>query len=257
MSFSSYIYDLISALLVPPLSFVTLYFLGLLLQRWRPEAGKKICIFSLSILLILCTNQGSLLVVSPLENLEAPLKTAKGTDAQAIVVLTCGRTYSAPEYGGKDIPDYIAQTRIRYGAKLYRDTHLPILVTGGMGLDQGYAEPLAVEMARVFENEYQIPVKWKEEASTTTAENAKFSAVILKQANIHKILLVTDAMHMHRARLAFEKAGLEVIPAPTTFYSERSAWRLGLKSFDEHFRQSTYAIHEWIGLLWYQFSNKI
>ena len=64
-------------------------------------------------------------------------------------------------------------------------------------------------------------------------------------------------MHMPRSRLAFEKAGLHVISAPTTFYSRRSPYKLNLGAMTEYFRQSNYALHEWIGMVWYAVSNKI
>ena len=47
--------------------------------------------------------------------------------------------------------------------------------------------------------------------------NAVESANILKPAGIERVLLVTHAWHIPRARLAFEHAGLQVIPAPTGF----------------------------------------
>ena len=39
----------------------------------------------------------------------------------------------------------------------------------------------------------------------------------LEAAGVRRILLVTHAMHMKRARDAFEAAGLEVVPAPTAW----------------------------------------
>jgi uncharacterized SAM-binding protein YcdF (DUF218 family) len=244
------------ALFIPPMCFVCLFFLGVFLAKKRPRIAKTMRIISLTILFAMGTNQGALLLITPLENMTPPLTEVSANDAQAIVVLTAGRIQNAVELGGHDTPDYVALMRIRYAVKLHRQTQLPILVTGGIGQADGYDESLAAEMARVFEEDFLVPVKWREEASTTTGENAKFSAPILKQAGVKKILLVTDALHIHRSRLAFEKAGLEVIAAPTMFLSHRSPWRLGLRNVDEYFRQSTYAMHEWLGLIWYRLSNQ-
>lgn len=44
-----------------------------------------------------------------------------------------------------------------------------------------------------------------------------YTAEILRQRAIRKIVLVTDAGHMRRAQKTFEKWGLTVIPAPCGF----------------------------------------
>lgn len=65
---------------------------------------------------------------------------------------------------------------------------------------------------------------------------------------------MTDAVHMPRAMMAFERAGIEVIPAPSTFIATGT---LSLASFiptAQALRHSHYALHEWLGLLWYQIS---
>lgn len=49
----------------------------------------------------------------------------------------------------------------------------------------------------------------------TAGENARFSAAILAPLGVTRILLVTDAFHMPRARRAFAIAGLDPIAAPT------------------------------------------
>jgi len=49
-----------------------------------------------------------------------------------------------------------------------------------------------------------------EEQSRTTSQNASMTAVLLKDRNMHHILLVTSALHMERAKCLFEKQGLQV-----------------------------------------------
>jgi uncharacterized SAM-binding protein YcdF (DUF218 family) len=189
--------------------------------------------------------------VHPLENLTTPLIKTRDTGAQAIVVLAAGRLAHAPEYGGEDIPDYIALARLRYAARLHRETGLPVLVSGGNRSPDGQLASKAIGMAQALRDDFATPVRWLETESNTTAENAAFSAKILKENGVQRILLVTDAMHMPRSVRIFKQSGLEVIAAPTMFFS------LGLLT-PSHFipsaeglRRSYYAIYEWIGMAWY------
>lgn len=181
-----------------------------------------------------------------------PLVSARAADAQAIVVLGAGRIRNAPEYGMQDIPGPGALQRLRYAATLQRETGLPLLVTGGS--PDGSSESEAAIMARVLEHDFSVPVKWQEELSNNTAENAQFSSRILRAAGIHRILLVTDAMHMPRAKRVFEQAGLDAVPAPTIFISA------GPRTFDDFLpnglRDASYALHEWLGLAWYSVRHR-
>jgi uncharacterized SAM-binding protein YcdF (DUF218 family) len=237
-------------LLLPPHSLFLLLAVGGLLLGWWPRVGQALCGLAVILLFMFSTPLVANLLVDPLERFNAPLSSAKGTGARAIVVLAAGRLANAPEYGDRDIPDYIALARLRYAAKLHRETGLPVLVSGGGGSRR---EPYAIGMARALRNEFGIPVQWLEKESATTAENAQFSAKILKQYDVRRILLVTDAMHMRRALMAFRQTGLEVVAAPTVF--------LGFEFTDvrpahflpsaEGLRRSYYALYQWLGIAWY------
>ena len=201
---------------------------------------------------MLCSGYGAAVLVGPLEALTAPLASPDGTGAQAIVVLGSGRVRDAPEYEGRDIPDPVGLVRLRYAARLQHQTGLPVLVTGGNPRhDQGRASE-AEGMARALADEFATPVRWKEGRSANTWENALYSAELLRPAGVTRILLVTDAMHMPRARRAFAATGLEVVAAPTMFLGRRSGPMFGLLPGAESLRRSRYALHEWVGLLWYR-----
>lgn len=248
---SAMLMAVLRSLILPPVSLLLLFALGRWIQSWHPRTGKIISNSSLVLLLLLSTCAGAWLLVTPLENLEKPLIATTQTGAQAIVVLSAGSLASNPEYDNTAIPDYIALGRIRYGAKLYRDTGLPILVTGGSGSKNIAHDSFAMSMARVFEYEFKIPVKWHEDQSSNTRENADYSAQILKKDGVTHILLVTDAMHMRRAKLVFEQAGLRVTSAPTLFFSRDEIGLFSYLPSAEGLRRSHYAMYEWLGLVWY------
>ena len=238
-------------LILPPASLFLLIALGFLLRPRFPTGGRVLGYGALLALFVLSTTAGARLFVAPLERLTAPLQSVHNTGAQAIVVLAAGRLRDAPEYGGRDIPDYIALGRLRYAARLQRETRLPVLVTGGNGVPDDKSWSKAEAMAAALRDEFGVPVKWVEGKSRNTAENALFSADVLRPDAIKRVLLVTDAMHMPRARTAFQNAGFVVVAAPTLFFSTPP---LGMGAYlpsAEGLRQSWYAIYELLGIAWY------
>jgi uncharacterized SAM-binding protein YcdF (DUF218 family) len=234
-------------LLLPPFSLFLFYGIGLLLGK--RSYGRLLRGGSVALLFLLCTQAGAWLLMRPLENLAVPFKSAG--NAQAIVVLGAGRLRNAPEYSGRDIPDYIALARLRYATKLHRETALPVLASGGAASSKAGVVPLAYGMRRALQEDFATPVKWTEDKSYNTAENAEYSAQILKQSGIQRIVLVTDAMHMYRARIAFEKQGLDVIAAPTMFLAQGKLTLMDLLPDAEGLRRANYALYEWLGIVWY------
>jgi uncharacterized SAM-binding protein YcdF (DUF218 family) len=238
--------------LMPPANLLLLIGLAALLRRRWPRTGRALSAGALLALLVLSTNAGALLLLRPLENQTAPLDYRQATGAQAIVVLGAGSVEGAPEYGGLDVPDQVALVRLHYAAHLQHATGLPLLASGGNGAPQRGVAPKAAMMARVLRDDFKTPVAWVEDQSEDTAENAVNSARILKAAGIGRVLLVTHAMHMPRAQAEFVRNGIEVVAAPTLFYS-RVRWSpyMLVPSASGLYR-SYYAMHEWMGLGWYR-----
>jgi uncharacterized SAM-binding protein YcdF (DUF218 family) len=204
----------------------------------------------LALMYLLSTGAGAMLLVSPLESQTPALASPIKTDAQAIVLLTGGGMANAPEYGGQDIPNTVELARIRYAAKLHRETKLPILISGG--LSRGLKEPGAILMDLVLREDFGISAKWLEGASINTAESAQATFKILEANRVRKILLVTDAIHMTRARSIFSRQNLEVIGAPTLFMSTNGRAQTSFLPDGGSIWLSRYALHEWIGILWYR-----
>lgn len=254
--------DLINAipreLVLPPASLFLLIAIGLTMARRWPLAGRIVAGAGLAALAVLSTTAGARLFVAPMERRTSPLLAPTRTGAQAIVVLAAGRLQHAPEYGDRDIPDYIALARLRYAAHLQRRTGLPVLVSGGNGAsgvdpeanDRAYTK--ADAMAAALREDFGVPVKWIEGQSRDTAENAAYSAALLRAGGIRRILLVTDAMHMPRARTAFERAGLEVVSAPTMFFGDQPQSLYSWVPSAEGMRRSSYAVYELLGIVWYR-----
>ncbi|MFC5547713.1 YdcF family protein [Massilia aerilata] len=241
-------------LILPPANLFLLILIGLLIRRRRPRAGRIVAGAGLALLAVLSTTAGASLFVRPLERMTAPLRSPERAGAQAIVVLAAGRLQEAPEYGGRDIPDYLALARLRYAAHLQRLTSLPVLVSGGVGArtTDMDTDALADAMATALREDFGVPVKWIEARSRDTAENAAYSAAVLRKNGVKRVLLVTDAMHMPRARMAFEHEGLEVVSAPTMFFGCQARSASSLVPSAEGMRRSWYALYELLGFAWYR-----
>jgi uncharacterized SAM-binding protein YcdF (DUF218 family) len=249
MSLSWLINASIGALLLPPLNLILVCALGLWMRRRWPRLGLSLSILALLILTVISTRFGASLFITPLERFNPALTSAKDSGAQAIVVLGVGRISAAPEYAALDIPSAAALQRMHYAAKLQRETSLPLLVSGGQ--PDGAAESEAAIMARVLRENFSVPVKWVEGASNNTAENAQFSYRMLNPVGVRRVLLVTDALHMQRAKLVFEQMGFEVIAAPTIFVSNTRSTPADFLPGAQWLHKSSYAMHEWLGLAWY------
>ncbi|WP_161539930.1 YdcF family protein [Glaciimonas sp. PCH181] len=161
--------------------------------------------------------------MTALESQALPLSSIDRSKAQAIVVL-----------GGGTERDW-------YAAKLQRETRLPLLISGEE----------AIAMARKITNDFATPIQWMETKSHTTEENAKFSAKILKPVGIRRILLVTNASHMFRAKSIFTYNGFEVIPVPVTFTRPERLSGSDFMPSSEGLKRSRPARHELMGIMWF------
>ncbi|MDD5126411.1 YdcF family protein, partial [Methylovulum sp.] len=175
---------------------------------------------------------------------------------QAIVVLGGGEN-SGLEYHQARTVNERTLLRLRYAAKLARDTGLPVLVSGGKVFQEEYP-PEAQLMAEVLQNEFHIPVKWQEPSSRNTAENARFSRQLLQTQAMDKILLVTQAFHIPRAVWSFQNAGFQVLAAPTAFFSgSPSESPLRFIPSANALEKTFLVLHEYLGLLWYRLNSPV
>lgn len=246
--------NVFSALLLPPLNMLILCAAGILMRRRWPFAGLAIALLSLALLVLLSTTAGARLLIRPLELMTPALTSSSAAQAQAIVVLGGGRRRNAPEYEGQDVPRETVLARLRYAVRLHRKTGLPMLVTGGS--PEVNADSEAELMARVLHDDFNTPARWVEGKSDNTAQNARYSAAMLRHAGVSHILLVTDALHMPRSERVFAHAGLTVTAAPTSYLGRGALIAADFIPSGGGLKDSHYAMHEWIGLLWYRMAHR-
>ncbi|MHA7816762.1 MAG: YdcF family protein [Pseudohaliea sp.] len=109
-----------------------------------------------------------------------------------------------------------AADRVLYAAELYHAGRVARLLLSG-GASPGLSARSEAAVTRELLLALAVPADaiLLEEESRNTRQNAAFTARLLRERGIDRILLVTSALHMRRALARFEAQGLDVIPAAT------------------------------------------
>lgn len=241
--------NLVAATLLPPLVLVILLAAGLLVRHRRPRLATSLTLLATAALYALSTPWVGGLLLKSLE-ISAPVSPTQLQTAEAIVVLSGGRFTDAAEYGG-DTLNGISLERLRYAAFLHRTSGLPILASGGKPGGGTLGEGRI--MQHILQSEYGISARWIEDTSLTTWENARLAAPLLKQTGVQRIVLVSHAWHLRRAVPLFEANGFDVVPAGIQFSRTDVGGIFDLLPTHTGLRDSTFALHEWLGILWYKF----
>ncbi|HZV55269.1 MAG TPA: YdcF family protein [Rhodocyclaceae bacterium] len=237
---------LLTAPILPPLGPILLAVCGLWLARRHPRTGHWLIGIGLAALTALSMQITSRLLLSGLVD-TPPITSEELAQAQAIVVLAGNAYHGSIEYGGDTVSNDELQ-RLRYAARLVKESGLPVAITGG-STSGGEAD--AMLMKKSFKEDFGIDTRWIETTSMDTIENASHLAPMLKQAGIKRIALVTHVWHMPRARRLFAEQGFEVLPAPMGFNVTAPAEEFGqFVPGANALMWSRVALHEWLGLLY-------
>lgn len=240
----------LKALLLPPGGPLLLGVAGLVCWLRWPRLGFALCAISIGSLWLLATPFISDALARAAEGyppLDPGHLTASQASAQAIVILGGGVRKNAPEAGG-DAPSTRVVLRLIEGAKIARLTHLPVLLSAG-------ARETAA-MRRFMEQDLGVPVHWVEPASTTTHENAVFSARLLRKQGVDRIILVTSSPHMVRAAAEFAAAGFEVSAAPAEMWTQDERGVLAFVPSVRGLYRSHTALYEFAGRLFRQLADR-
>lgn len=208
----------LTALVLPPAGPLLLVALGLLVATRRRAAGLALAFLGVTAAWLLATTGMAVVLARLLLPQMEALRPQQLQPVQAIVVLGGGVLPRAPEYGLAQ-PSPATLGRLRYGAWLARASGKPLAFAGGIGwAAAGTAtEPEGTVATRVLQEEYGMKLRWMDDRSRDTAENAARMAEQLRRDGVQRIALVTDATHIPRATAAFRAVGFEVLPAPTNF----------------------------------------
>jgi uncharacterized SAM-binding protein YcdF (DUF218 family) len=246
--------------LVYPLGLACILIIVALLFRRRSRWGQAALILALLVLWIGGNRWTAMGLARSLERRYLPPEPLP--TAPVIVVLGGGT--EAPEPPRPMTETNGAGDRVLYAAWLYRQGKAPaILVSGGL-LDWTDSQTTPAEDMAALLEMLGVPSQaiWLQTQSRNTYEDAIYSAQILKEKGIQRILLVTSAWHMPRSVRLFQAQGLQVTPAPTDFYVTDADWKrlktpdlrvqlLGLFPSADNLGLTTRMLKEYLGMLVY------
>lgn len=216
----------LSAVLLPPVPLILLTLIGARLILPRRGLGWTLVLLSAVLTWFSATTGAAALLARGLLNLPPALTASRIAEIKAqvqakqpvaIVVLGGGSYPLAPEYGVSNLT-IRGLERLRYGLWLGRETGAPVAFSGGLGWGQVEGSTPEAQIAqRIATHEFGRPLKWIEDQSKDTRQNAALAVALMRQQGIAQIVLVTHDFHQSRALRAFEEAShgeIRIVPAP-------------------------------------------
>jgi uncharacterized SAM-binding protein YcdF (DUF218 family) len=250
----------LTALLLPPVPFLLVIWLGWLARR-RRFAGWMAGLGAAGIWLSSSSAPAEWLLRTAMPGVHAlePQRIAELKRSVAarqpvtVIVLGGGRQLYAPEYGSASLAPYTLE-RLRYGVWLSREIGAPLAFTGGVGHGALPGPSEAEIVSRVAATEFGRPLKWAEGESRDTRENGLRTMALLRGQPAGTIVLVTHAAHMERSVRAFEDAAahaemtVTVLAAPIALPARGTNELLEWLPSNDGFALARYVIREKLGL---------
>ncbi|WP_162433936.1 YdcF family protein [Pseudoxanthomonas koreensis] len=148
----------------------------------------------------------------------------QAAQADAIIVL------GAAAYDARPSP--VFEERIRHGLDLYQRGYAPVLIfTGGYGNGARFAES---QVARRYALRRGVPESaiLIESASRTTRQNLVQARALMQKRDLHRVIVVSDPLHMSRALRLSDELGIDALGSPTPstrFRTVQTQWRFLLQ----------------------------
>ncbi len=245
-----------------PLCMILMIF-GLLLLWFtkRQKSGKVMISIGLVFLALFSYEAISDSLLRPLERASPPLLMGNisrelplDQDVKWIVVLG-GAHVSDPGIPVTSQMSFQSLARLTEALRIYRSlSGVKLILSGGAAFDPVSEAEIYFRVARIMD----IPARdlvLSDQARDTEEEACRVRKIVGRDS----LILVTSAHHMSRALALFKKCGMNPIPAPAAhlvkvqseitprdFYP--SAWGL---------LKAQMAVHEYMGMLWSRFRDRI
>jgi uncharacterized SAM-binding protein YcdF (DUF218 family) len=236
--------------LIPPNLFILLAMIGVVIAWRRKPFWLAVATAAIGCLYLAAMPVAASLLTRSAEAMAVGVpRLASDEPPGAIVVLSA----DARRSGIPGIPDRVGPLtleRLAEAAKQQRRLNLPVLVSGGpLGASDS---SLAALMSKALQEDFRVPVRWREERSRNTFENALFSAEMLRQAGVGSAVVIAHSWDMARALWSFREVGYPVIPAAVAEDTRLPHTAAAFLPQVPALLESYYALHELIGLAWYR-----
>ncbi len=226
--------------LILPSAFIPLIILFGALLMFRPKnvkVGRAMIFFGLALYYLFSITPVVDIILAPLEKEYQFLKVERMRDADKIVLLLGGR-----------------ESDVLRASEVLRIAHLTnqrvkVIISGTDPINPRSQE---AEGVKRFFTTRGIPAEniLIEGTSRNTWENVRN---ITKMIGDEPFFLVTSAYHMKRATREFKRVGANPIPAPTDFKIRGEYGVFSYLPNARHLNNSDLAIHEYLGILFYNF----
>ncbi|MEW6306643.1 MAG: ElyC/SanA/YdcF family protein [Verrucomicrobiota bacterium] len=233
---------------------------------WMLCIGGAICLFrkknrmgaaflaAVVLVISLIGSRASLWLLGTLEKPYLYKSLAEIPPADVLVVLGGGVQYSAEDPLEVHLND--ASDRIVTAVELMRQGKAPVMVLGGGGLLDSPPEKGEAEAVKRWLQQWKLveaPIHTMGISVNTRQEAMRFAA-LAKEHGWQRVLLVTSASQMNRAKAAFWRAGVKVTPVGCDFHARGNAYSEWLTPFPEPsgFHHLHLFLHEKIGSVAYR-----
>ncbi len=217
---------------------------GRLGKRSLRRLGSALILLAFALLWIFSCNITTRFIGVPLEGEEVPLADTLELGGCDAVVLLGGGMGLHERCGRAEM--FTSADRVWEAArqwKAHQDGNVKLAMSGG-GVEWSTA-PLLKDLG----------VDEKALVFFPAARNTEEEARMIAAAGFKRIRLVTSAWHMPRAKTLFERAGLEVIPAPTDYemhcFAELSPRPRDFVPSSDALNRNSFAVKEWVARFCY------
>jgi uncharacterized SAM-binding protein YcdF (DUF218 family) len=230
-----------------------LIFAKCLRKKSRPKLGWFLVLSGSLVLYLLSINPVSRLLVYSLENRYRMPGDKVLATLEVMVVLgggirPSGRFRECPEMGP------ITYSRLVSAVKIFKRSGAKTLILSGGNM--GWTTESEGEVMKALALEMGVPESQiiTETETRNTMEQAVKLAELLSESKHQRIGLVTSALHMMRSERAFRGQFHDdtIVPIPVNYVYLSPRWHITsiIPSAGE-LANSTAAVHEWIGMVWY------
>ena len=240
-----YLHKIFPLIFSPLMLIIVLIIFGVIIN------SKKISLIGIFILIICSLPIVSDKLIAYLESDYQLTKPSNIISTDAIVVLS-GMTRAINSKDGLDYEFSEASDRIFAGINLFKEKKAPkLILTRGklpwsVGIPEGeYLKDIVIKNG-ISENNILL---------TENVENTDQEAKAIKKLlsiDKPKVILVTSAFHIPRARIVFEAAGINVVPFAVDFQKESSKQTfMSFMPSAKSFYDTSFFVREMIGRVYY------